>query len=174
MKKSTSELKPPSRPEINGEKTRFLSLSELQSKEAPFEAEEPKTQKTKFYAALAAVLALGVTTATIVVKKKGPSDAVVRDEEPMEHHSRQASRLRNENPGQGTTSESSAPSYFQPNPSYQDGQSYSQNMGSYPQDEADRMPAYSEYDNTEVIEAEPIAPMEDSMQSQPPPEEYYE
>lgn len=171
MNKSTHDLKPPSRPKINGEKTRFVSLSDLQSKEAPLRAEEPKTHKTKILAVLAVVIALGVTTITIVVKKGGPSEMVVGDEDPIEHHSRQISRLKNESPAQ-RTSGSGNPTYFQANPSYRDGQSYSQNIGSYPQDEADRMPAYSEYDS-EVMEAEPMPPMEDSMQSQPP-EEYYE
>ena len=171
MTKPTHDPKqPPARPEMNGETTRFISLSELKAKEEPHSnIDEPKVYKHKLLAVIAVVIAIGVTSVTIYVKK-GSAPSVVIEEEPFEQHRpKSLSQMKNDlGPSQRDSSGSAQQNYFQPNPGYDEGQAAYQNYGSYQEESPDRMPAYAEYDS-EPVEAEPMQPQEDY---QPPVEDY--
>ncbi len=175
MKNPNHDSKLPSRPEINGEKTTFISLSELKAKEEPTVHEEPKSHKAKVYGAVAVILVAAVaTTYTIQAsKKKALTESSSFEESPASYQPRRTARTfrpaTNPNlnqPQPAGQTYPNGPAY----PSYPDGNSSpSQYYNSYP-DEADRMPANSDYEVEPPIEGEPLVPQEEYV----PSEEYVE
>lgn len=171
MKNSNLDLKqPPARPDIQGDKTQFISLSDLKAKEEPSQQfVKVKSHKSKIiYTSIGVALALVMAVITIVVKNKPVQNANVEDG-PIELARRSPASVESGDMPSQRQPDSFNQNYYQANPAYQDTAGSTTNYNQYP-DEAERMPAYSEYDS-EAAEAEPMPPSEEY---QPPAEEYVE